>query len=144
MFTDKYIRSQLDNFDEITEALGLRCPPEDNRTRQEFKDEADINNVVSRFYPFAPPQARVPVYGERDMSLDLHGALMVVQEARESYASLPESLRAKFPTYSEFVNAVADGRVQIIDQSSAGAEGSSSAPAGGSPSESAAGGGADA
>jgi len=134
------LRTQVDTWDDLTQSLGLNCPPEDNRTRQEFKDEADINNVVSRFYPFAPPQARVPVYGERDMSLDLHGALMVVQEARESYASLPESLRAKFPTYSEFVNAVADGRVQIIDQSSAAAEGSSSAVAGDSPSESAAGG----
>jgi len=138
------LRTQLDNWDELTQSLGLVCPPEDNRTRQEFKDEADINNVVARFYPFAPPQARVPVYGEQDMSLDLHGALMVVQEARDSYASLPAALRAQFPTYTDFVNAVADGRVQIIDQSSAGAEGSSSASAGDSPSESAAGGQVDA
>jgi len=138
------LKTQVDTWDELTKSLGLVCPPEDDRTRQEFKDEADINNVVARFYPFAPPQARVPQYGEQDMSLDLHGALMVVQEARDSYASLPEALRAKFPTYTEFVNAVADGRVQIIDQSSAGAEGTSSAPAGDSPSESAAGGGANA
>lgn len=138
------MRSQLDNFDEITARLGLRCPPEDNRTRQEFKDEADINNVVARFYPFAPPQARVPQYGEQDMSLDLHGALMVVQEARESYASLPESLRAKFPTYTEFVNAVAEGRVQIVDQSAEESAGRSAEASGDSPSESAAGGGADA
>jgi len=137
------LRTQVDTWDDLTQSLGLNCPPEDNRTRQEFKDEADINNVVARFYPFAPPQARVPVYGEQDMSLDLHGALMVVQEARESYASLPESLRSRFPTYSDFVNAVADGRVQIVDQSSAGAE-VPSAPAGDSPSGSAAGGGASA
>jgi len=132
------LRTQVDTWDEITQSLGLQCPPEDNRTRQEFKDEADINNVVARFYPFAPPQARVPQYGEQDMSLDLHGALMVVQEARESYASLPASLRAQFPTYSDFVNAVADGRVQIIDhqpaESSAGGSADGSA---GSASESA-------
>lgn len=137
------IRSQLDNFDAITAELGLRCPPEDNRTRQEFKDEADINNVVARFYPFAPPQARVPQYGEQDMSLDLHGALMAVQEARESYALLPEALRAKFPTYTEFVNAVADGRIHIVNQAAESSEVPSDG-SGASPSGSAAGGAADA
>jgi len=120
-------KAYREDFDAITQALGLNCPPEDNRTRQEFKDEADINNVVARFYPFAPPQARVPQYGEQDMSLDLHGALMAVQDARESYASLPASLREQFPTYSDFVNAVADGRIQIVDNQSAESSAGSSA-----------------
>ena len=129
-------KAYREDFDAITQASGLNCPPEDNRTRQEFKDEADINNVVARFYPFAPPQARVPQYGEQDMSLDLHGALMAVQEARESYASLPASLREQFPTYSDFVNAVADGRIQIVNQDAAGVE-VPSTPEGSSASESA-------
>lgn len=132
------LRQQLDSHDEITRLTGLVCPPEDNRTRQEFKDEADINNIVSRFYPFAPPSARVPQFGEQDMSLDLHSAMLAVQDAKEAYQTLPESLRASYPTYADFVSAVADGRLQIVNLDAAGAE-VSSAPKESTPSESAAG-----
>lgn len=123
------LRQQLDDHDAITLECGLSCPPGETLTRGEFKDEADVNTIVARFYPFAPPMARVPQYGEQDMSLDLHGALLTVQSAREAYSEMPESIRSRFPTYSEFVQAVADGKLQILANPS---EGSSEVPSEGS------------
>lgn len=130
------VRHQLDNHDEFTRACALVCLPDDDRTRQEFRDEANINNIVARFYPFAPPQARIPQFGEQDMSLDLHSAVLSIQAAREAYAEVPAKLREAFPTYSEFVSAVADGRLTITSEDSAevpsagSAEVPSEAPAG--------------
>jgi len=132
------LRQQLEDHDAITLRTGLVCPPEDNRTRQEFKDEADINTIVARFYPFAPPTARVPQFGEQDMSLDLHSAMLAVQDAKEAYGTLPESLRSQYPTYADFVSAVADGRLAIVNLDAEGVE-VSSTPKGSTPSESAAG-----
>lgn len=129
-------RQQLDNHDDITLRTGLRCPPEENMTRQEFAEEADINNIVARFYPFAPPMSRAVQFGEQDMSLDLHSAMLAVQDAKDAYQTLPESLRSQYPTYSDFVSAVADGRLQIVNQDAAGVE-VSSTPEGSSASESA-------
>ncbi len=107
------VRHMLDDHDQITQEGGLVCPPDDTFTRQEFRDETNINNIVGRFYPFAPPMARVPQFGEQDMSLDLHSAVLSIQAAREAYAEVPEKLRAAFPTYAEFVSAVADGRLTL-------------------------------
>lgn len=131
------LRQQSDNHDEITRLTGLSCPPEENLTRQEFKDEADINNIVARFYPFAPPMARVPQYGEQDMSLDLHQAMLGIQAAREAYADVPPALRAQFPTYADFVRAVAAGEVEVVYQPAEPAAGSSADGSGGSASDSA-------
>lgn len=135
------LRQQLDDHDAITAQCGLSCPPEEMKTRQEFRDEADINTIVARFYPFAPPQSRPVTFGEQDMSLDLHSAILAVQTAREAYADVPPKLREAFPTYADFVQAVADGRLVITSEEP------TEVPSGGSseaPSESAAGGAANA
>lgn len=124
------LRQQLDNHDEFTKANGLRCPPEEDRTRQEFKEEADVNAIVGRYYPFAPPVNPVR-YGEQDMGLDLHSAMLSMQHAKESYAELPPKLREAFPTFNEFLQAFMDGRVSLVptgEDSAAVAEASPVAP----------------
>lgn len=106
------LRQQLDNHDAMTQECGLRCPPEENKTRQEFREEADINSIVARFYPFAPPTNPVQ-YGEQDMGLDLHTAMLSMQGARDAYGSMPSSLRDTYPTFNDFLQAFMDGRVVI-------------------------------
>lgn len=125
------LRQQLDNHDAITQANGLICPPEEDRTRQEFKEEADVNSIVARYYPFAPP-VRPVNFGVQDMGLDLHSAMLSMQSAREAYADAPKELRSAFPTFNEFLTAFMDGKVEFhnpADEASAGtsAEGSSAA-----------------
>lgn len=120
------LRHQNDNHDAITWATGLSCPPEENRTRPEFAEEAEINNIVARFYPFAPPVNPVR-YGEQDMGLDFHSAMLSMQSARESYAELPPKLREAFPTFNEFLQAFMDGRVTLQPSEPASAGGSAEA-----------------
>lgn len=133
------LRNQWDSHDEITRAGGLVCPPEENRTRPEFAAEADVNNIVARFWPFAPPNMRPVQYGEQDLSLDLQSAVLSMQAARESYVDAPAALRAQFPTFKEFLDAVMNGEVEFVPKSADGGGGGSPTPSGDSPSESAAG-----
>lgn len=95
-------------------AAGEETPDNpDNRTytRQEGKDEADINYMLSRFGIVQP--RGTPTYGEWDDSLDLMTALNAVQEAREGYMTLPKELREKFPSMEAFLTAVQNGSLVL-------------------------------
>lgn len=121
------LRQQLDNHDRITRECGLVCPLEEDRTRQEFKDETDVNRIVARFFPFAPPMNPVQ-YGEQDMGVDLFGSMLAIQNAKAVYGEAPSALLEKYPTFETFVEAFMSGQV-VIDQGEA-AGGGSSPPAG--------------
>lgn len=82
-----------------------------DRARQEFKDEADINYMLSRFGITAPRGA--PTYGEWDDTIDLMTAITAVQEAREGYRKLPSELRDKFPSMEAFLAAVDNGSLVL-------------------------------
>lgn len=79
--------------------------------RQEYKDESDINYMLSRFGITSPRGA--PVYGEWDDSIDLQIAIESVREARQGYNDLPRELRDKFPTMEEFLRAVDNGELEL-------------------------------
>jgi len=84
------------------------CTEEEDRTRQEFKDEADVNKLLSR-YGVNVPQVR-PVYGEVDTDMDLQRAYMVAQEVRDrlSLEQLEQLYTGKAPAAPE-VSSGADG-----------------------------------
>lgn len=79
--------------------------------RQEFKDEADINYMLSRFGITQPRGA--PTYGEWDDTIDLQIALESVREAKTGYRTLPRELRDKFPSMEDFLRAVDNGSLVI-------------------------------
>lgn len=85
----------------------------DNRdlTRQEYKDEADINYMLAKFN-VTPPRG-APTYGEWDDTLDLQMAITSVKEAQAGYATLPKELREKFPSMEDFITAVDNGSLII-------------------------------
>lgn len=93
------------------------CTEAEDRTRQEFKDESDVNKLLSR-YGVNVPQVKA-VYGEVDTDLDLQGAYMVAQEVRERLS--PEQLEQLYT-----------GKVPAAPEVSSGAAGTS--PEGASPS----------
>lgn len=78
-----------------------------DHTRQEFKDESDINYMLSKFGVTQPRNA--PMYGTWDDSIDLQNALAAVEEARVGYRTLPEELRKKFGSMEELLSAVNRG-----------------------------------
>lgn len=86
-------------------------PDNPDRARQEFKDEADINYMLSRFGITQPRGA--PTYGEWDDTVDLMTAIGAVAEARDGYEKLPKELREKFPSMEAFLRAVDNGSLVI-------------------------------
>lgn len=103
-------RSQTDTAAQHAEhAPTLFCPPAEDRTRQEFRDETDVNLLLQR-YGAAIPQKPVQ-YGEVDFDLDLHTAYGAFQRVREGFNSLVPMLRDKYPTLDELVAAIATGEV---------------------------------
>lgn len=82
--------------------------------RQEFKQEADINYMLSRFGITQPSGA--PQYGTWDDSVDLQTAIQSVHDARAAYADLPEVLKKKFGRMEDLLTAVENGSLVLKDE----------------------------
>lgn len=71
----------------------------ENLTKQEFKDECDINLILSR-YRDAPPRAwgTPPTlrYGDFAEAPDFLGAQVLVKQSEEQFLSLPAKVRERF------------------------------------------------
>lgn len=68
-------------------------------TKQEFKDDCDINLVLRRFYKtgvLTHARQHGGQYGDFTKAVDYHTALNMVHEAEDMFMSLPASLRAEF------------------------------------------------
>lgn len=67
-------------------------------THQSFKDDCDINNIVSRFENtgiLEHKNTREPQYVDID-STTLHEAMNIVADANSAFADLPSQIRAEF------------------------------------------------
>lgn len=82
-------------------------PENIDRTRQEFKAEADVNTILKKFgwQQFG----RQPLYGDIDFDRGLHEAMEIVQSARDLYRRMPADLKAKYPTEQDLILGLADG-----------------------------------
>lgn len=71
--------------------------PDQGRTKQSFKDECDINNIMARFQRTGqlPVTNRTPTYGDI-ADLDFQGAMDLVAAGREMFATLPAKVRERF------------------------------------------------
>jgi len=68
------------------------------RTKQSFRDECDINNIVKRFNVTGqlPVGSVQPQYGDFSGITDYQSALNAVMAAQDSFLALPAKLRARF------------------------------------------------
>lgn len=96
---------------EYSKAGGLNCSGDPGKTRQEQKDDADINKMLQRFGLGAPAPNKVPRYDTWDESIDLQGAYAALDNVTMGYKKLPKELRREFPTALIFVNAMASGEL---------------------------------
>lgn len=83
--------------DEISDETGT-YNNEKSITKQEFKDDADINVLVERFEKAGelPPQLTWPDQTEFMETYDYQTAMNVVVKAREAFMELPAKARARF------------------------------------------------
>jgi len=93
-----FIRSNYNyNVSEVSAESGLRC--EDvSRTQQHFRDECDINTILTKFNVTGvlPENPLPPRYGDFSDIGDYHSALNAVRLAATEFALLPAALRARF------------------------------------------------
>lgn len=69
-----------------------------SRTKQSFRDECDINNILRQFNVTGqlPIGSVQPQYGDFSGITDYQSALNAVMAAQDSFLALPAKLRAKF------------------------------------------------
>lgn len=75
-----------------------RCR-EASRTKQEFKDECDINRLMARYQKtgnLSHIAGELAQYGDFTQIADFHTALNQVIEAESAFASLPAEVRDRF------------------------------------------------
>ena len=81
---------------------GLEFDPSKDLAKQEFKEETDINGIVQSYMktgsvpgsrPFA---ARYPQFGDFSGCRDMGQVLMMVQEGKEAFMTLPAYVRERF------------------------------------------------
>lgn len=84
----------------------------DNKTsvRQEFKDEADINNILRKFgYDTFNNDPRF--FSETDYTLDLQATIAAAYDLQEAHSNLPADLIELFPDVPSMVNAARNGEL---------------------------------
>jgi phage internal scaffolding protein len=93
-----FVRTQY-NYDRnaASNASGLACP-EATLAQQHFKDECDINHIVSLYLKtgIAPQTAQNASYGDFSHAVDYHTALNQIIAAQDDFMRLPPQLRAEF------------------------------------------------
>ena len=80
---------------------GISIDPDSDRTKQEFRDECDVNKIISgmeaqgliqNFNRFGPDWAE----GEVDAPESFHEAMNMVVDAQQRFEGLPSKVRAEF------------------------------------------------
>lgn len=92
-------------------ATGLYCDPADDRTRQEFKDESDINWLLHRYG--ALPDRRPVQYGDEDFTTDLLSAYEAVQTAQNLFDSLDPTIRAQFASWRDLAQKLVNDQLPV-------------------------------
>lgn len=89
----------------------ISFPQEEDHTKQEFRDAADINNIMDRFGPAAPQ--REVVYTSRDFDLDFQTGLDSLAQAKRVYRRLPAELKKDFPTWQAVLHGITTGELAL-------------------------------
>lgn len=72
---------------------------EPSKTQQQFKDECDINNIIKKFQntgEFTHRAKNPGMYGDFSNITDYQGMLHTIQQAQDSFMTLPALTRKKF------------------------------------------------
>lgn len=113
------MRTQAEAFDAVvvdrwTDETAIACPPEEDKARQEFAEDADVNVILRRFGA-GGFQPRPVVYGVQDTDDELQDVYTAVAEAEAGWLKLPEHLRKRYPGWPELIQAMERGEATLVD-----------------------------
>lgn len=93
----------------------IDCSNDPGITRQEDRLNTDINHIMKRFGVTGElPHLRTPGSGEVDYTVSLQDALHTLSDARAAIATLPEDVRAQYPSWDHVVAAVRNGELPRV------------------------------
>lgn len=72
--------------------------PSDDRTKQEFKDETNINVIMKRYGVTGewPQTTAFPQSGDFVAAASFHEAMNVIAQAQQAFSEVPSHIRARF------------------------------------------------
>lgn len=85
------------DMDLASDQSGLKCL-DASLTQQQFKEEADINNIVDRFMKSGvlPTPTNMPQYVDYEGVFDFQSAMNAVRAADENFMRMDAKIRARF------------------------------------------------
>lgn len=104
------MRSQTDGMGDFwSDATGIDFTNTEVLTRQEYKDEADLNILLARF-GVNTPMRQMEWGAEIDDRIDLQTAMAAIEEAKK--IQVPDELRTRFPNWQAVLNGAETGAYQ--------------------------------
>lgn len=104
------IRTQHDKKgDEYSRKVVLTCEGSKDVARQEFKQDADINVMLSRFG--VNQQQRTTHFGQQDFTIDLQQGLNAIEETKRVYNRMSPDIKKIYSTYEKFIVGIESGAV---------------------------------
>lgn len=101
------------NFDEIEVEHGQTFDPKEDRTRQEFKADADVNLLLKKYGHNIP--VRPLEFGEVDYTTDLLTAKLAADRFNAAYNDLPDHIRARYGSMNAVVSAIESGELVSLE-----------------------------
>jgi len=85
------------DMDLASDKAGLKCD-DASLTQQQFKEESDINTIVSRFMKSGvlPDSINMPQYMDYEGVFDFQSAMNTVRQADENFMRMDAKVRARF------------------------------------------------
>lgn len=103
------------DLDQLSDESGIIFP-DDDPTRQEFKDEVDVNNILAR-HGVLQLTNKMPIIGaEIDYSIDLQMGLEMVDSIQAAWQQLDPGIRQKYPSYQELLWAMERGDIKMAPE----------------------------
>lgn len=91
---------------------GLDCSDSKDATRQEFKDDVDVNKLLAKFGVGVP--RRQGVFGtETDYNIDLQQALDSIRAAKQAWRGMPKDVKNRYKSWQALLGAVDRGDLTI-------------------------------
>jgi len=111
--------------------IGISFDISEDMTRQEFKQECDVNHILAQHGYVARPV----VYGEHNFDEDLTAKMQSRSVFQAWYDSAPLDVREMYPDLGSFLAAVGSGAIntgtEVAEEPSATSDPSASPPAAG-------------
>lgn len=111
MASSAKVRFELDGLQAAaSDAAGLDCSRDVPLTKQEFREECDLNTIMRQYTQTGIlPEARVASYGDFSDALDFREAQEILVRSREQFEALPAEVRYRFRNDpAEFLEFVQD------------------------------------